>query len=111
MLLILFFINTLLYQKKEWKGSIYMGETFDIPSSAIPLLRGKLDRFIELDKSISKLMNCSFVFPTDDLDLLCSCIDLAIKQKEKDLLICKDLIEDDKKVANILAELREGEEG
>ena len=40
-----------------------MGETFDIPSSAIPLLRGKLDRFIELDKSISKLMNCSFVFP------------------------------------------------
>lgn len=74
-----------------------MDKAFDIPASAMPLLRSKLDRFVELGKAIDKLMNHESKSSFDDLDLLFACIDLAVKQKEKDLLIYKDLLDYDAK--------------
>lgn len=88
-----------------------MDKAFDIPMSAIPLLRSKLDRFIELDKSIDKLMNREVNSSFDDLNLLYACIDLAVKQREKDLLIYKSLLDHDAEreaeLENIIHELKE----
>lgn len=88
-----------------------MHEDFDIPVSVIPLLQNKIKRYLVLEESISKIMNWkkdSFV-PESFLVVL-SCLDIAIRQKEKELDECKKNIMDDERFEKLLGELKkEGE--